>query len=173
MNLFEEKYDGELLFEIENAVIDDESVTMDLLAEYQSEKVGLQVILPIQAKRMFFKTFVFPNSTKPMKFCTMGECSDRFVKVLDKIWKPDFEVDGKFDPNPVEIEYAVLNKDVFDLMNDKVYTRVYAQIDMETGDPFDNFNLEIGFNFNLNRKRASFVERKRETRNDFLAMLVE
>ncbi len=173
MNLFEGQYDGELCFEIENTVIDDETITMDLVAEYQSKTVGLQVVVPILSKRVLFKNFLLPNTAKPMKFCSNGECSDRFVTVLDKLWKPDFIVEGKFDPNPVEIEYAILNKDMVDLMNEKIYTRVYAQIDMETGDPFDNFNLEIGFNFNLNRKRASFVERKREMRNDFLAMLVE
>ena len=43
MNLFEDIYDGELNFEIENYIIESEYISMDLLSEYQEKTVGLQV----------------------------------------------------------------------------------------------------------------------------------
>ena len=172
MNLFEDIYDGELNFEIENYTIEPEYISMDLLSEYQEKTVGLQVKVPIQTKKILFKNIILPDTSRTVQFLSLGERSDQLITALDEIWHPDFEVDGKFDPNGAEIEYAILNKEMFDCMKDKTYTRLYYQIDMETGDEFDNFNLEIGFNFNLDRKRASFVERKRETRNDLIAILM-
>ncbi len=172
MNLIEEIYDGELNFEIGNALIESDYISMDLCANYEDKEVGFRVKMPIQGKRVFFKTYVFPDTGRPMQFFSLGESSDRLIKVLEKLWNPDFEVEGKFDTNGVELEYAILNKDIFDCTQEKTFTRLFAYIDMETGDEFDNFNIEVGFNFNLSRKRASIVERKRETRNDFLAILM-
>ncbi len=172
MNLFEEIYDGELNFEIVSSEIGDDGIVMDLSAEYEGESVGLRVKMPIQQKKMIFKSFIFPDASRPMEFYSLGEQSDRLIKALDAIWHPDFEVEGKFDPNGAEIEYAILNKEFFDCTKEKTYTRLYYQLDLETGDSFDNYNLEIGFNFNLGRSRASFVERKRELRNDLIALLM-
>ena len=173
MNLFEELYDGELNFEIENEVVDGEQITMDLYAEYNGQKVGFKVEFPIQTRRVLFKNLILPDISNPIIFKSLGDCSDNFVKVLDQIWSPDFEVSGKFEENAVEIEYAVLNREAFDVTKDKTYVRMYAQIDMETGDEYDNINMELGFNFNLDRKRASLVETKRLMRNDFLAMIMQ
>lgn len=173
MNLFEEIYDGDLNFEIVNEVIGAEEITMDLLAEHEGEKIGFQVVVPIQTRRMMFKSMVMPNVSAPIVFRSLGECSDNFVSLLDKVWSPDFEVDGKFEDCDVEIEFSVLNKEIFDVTKDKTYTRLYAQIDMETGDEYDNINMELGFNFNLERKRASLVETKRVMRNDFLALIMK
>ena len=172
MNLFEEIYDGELNFEIENSQIKTDGIVMDLVSEFEGKRVGLQVKMPIQSKRMLFKSFVFPDTTRPMEFHSLGESSDRLILAVDTIWHPDFEVEGKFDPNGAEIEYAILNKEVFDCTKEKTYTRLFYHVDLETGDAFDNFDLEIGFNFNLTRGRASFVERKRGTRNDLIAILM-
>ncbi len=172
MNLFENTYDGELSFDIENFTIETDEIIMDLFAEFEGKRVGLQVTFPIQTKRVMFKSMVMPDQTRPMFFASLGESSDQFIAALDKIWSPDFEVSGKFEENAVEIEYAILNRELFDCTKDKTYTRVYAQIDMETGDEYDNINLELGFNFNLERKRASIVEIKRQTRNDFLALIM-
>lgn len=173
MNLFEHDYDGELSFDIENFSVESNEIIMDLCAEFEGEKLGLQVTFPVQSRRMMFKTMVIPDQTRPVVFASLGECSDKFISALDKVWAPDFEVGGKFEENPVEIEYAILNKDLFDCTKDKTYTRIYAQIDMETGDSYDNINMELGFNFNLERRRASFVEIKRLTRNDFLALIMQ
>lgn len=173
MNLFEELYDGELNFEIENEVIEAETITMDLSAEHEGEKVGFQVVFPIRTSRMMFKTTVMPSPTQPILIKSLGECSDRFVALLDKLWAPDFEVSGKFEEDAIEIEYSILNRDIFDCTKDKTYTRLYAQIDMETGDDYDNINMELGFNFNLSRRRASLVETKRAMRNDFLALIMK
>ena len=172
MVLYEDIYDGELNFEIADFEIGTEEISMDLLSEYNGESVGVRVKMPIQQKRMLFKSFVFPDANRPMVFSSLGEQSDRLIAALDSIWNPDFEVDGGFDPNGAELDYAILNKELFDCTSEKTYTRLYYQLDMETGDAFDNFNLEIGFNFNLGRKRASIVERKRETRNDLIALLM-
>jgi len=173
MNLFEEIYDGELNFEIENEVIGTEEITMDLLAEHEGKRVGFQVVVPIQARRMMFKSMVMPNVSAPIVFRSLGECSDIFVSPKDRLWSPDFEVEGKFEDCDVEIEFSVLNKEIFDVMKDKTYTRLYAQIDMETGDEYDNINMELGFNFNVERKRASLIETKRTMRNDFLALIMK
>lgn len=172
MKLFEGTYDGELNFEIISSEIGADGIVMELFAEYEGEDVGLQVKMPIQQKKMLFKNFIFPDASRPMEFHSSGENSDRLIKALDKIWHPDFEVEGKFEPNGAEIEYAILNKELFDCTKEKTYTRLYYQLDLETGDAFDNINLEIGFNYNLGRNRASFVERKRETRNDLIAILM-
>lgn len=173
MNLFEQTYDGELSFDIENFTVEADAITMDLCADFEGEKVGLQAVFPIQTKRVMFKSMIMPDQTRSIAFNSLGECSDNFVRALDKIWSPDFEVSGKFETQAVEIEYAILNRELFDCTKDKTYTRIYAQIDMETGDEYDNINLELGFNFNLERKRASFVEIKRLTRNDFLALIMQ
>ena len=173
MNLFEELYDGELNFEIENEVIESEIITMDLCAEHVGEKVGFQVVFPIRTSRMLFKTVVMPNPTQPILIKSLGACSDRFVTLLDKLWSPDFEVSGEFEEDAIEVEYSVLNREIFDCTKDKTYTRLYAQIDLETGDDYDNINMELGFNFNLDRKRASLVETKRAMRNDFLALIMK
>ena len=173
MNLFEQTYDGELSFDIENFSVEADMITMDLYAEFEGERVGLGVVFPIQTRRVMFKTMVMPDQTKPILFNSLGECSDRFVAALDKIWCPDFEVSGKFEESAVEVEYTILNRELFECTKDKTYTRIFAQIDMETGDEYDNINMELGFNFNLERKRASFVEIKRLTRNDFLALIMQ
>ncbi len=173
MNLFEHEYDGELSFNIENFSVESNEIIMDLYAEFEGKKLGLQVSFPIQSKRVLFKTMVMPDQTRPIIFSSLGECSDNFIGALDKIWMPDFEVSGKFEQNAVEMEYAILNRELFDCTKDKTYTRIYAQIDMETGDEYDNINMELGFNFNLDRKRASFVEIKRLTRDDFLALIMQ
>ncbi len=173
MNLFEELYDGELNFAIENEIVEAETITMDLLAEYEGETVGFQVVFPIQTRRMMFKSMVMPSPTKPVLIKSLGECSDRLVSLLDKLWSPDFEVSGKFEEDAIEIEYSILNREMFDCTKDKTYTRLYAQIDMETGDEYDNINMELGLNFNLDRKRASLVETKRAMRNDFLALIMQ
>ena len=173
MNLFNEIYDGELDFEIRNKAVDSDLITLDLYAEYDGEEVGLRVVFPIKANRFLFNSMKLPDISKPIVFKSLGECSDRLVTALDRIWSPDFEVVGKFEENDVEIEFAVLNREAFDVTKDKVYTRVYAQIDMETGDDYDNINMEIGFNFNLERNRASLVETKKIMRNDFLALIMQ
>lgn len=172
MNLFEEIYDGELNFIIENYTIENDVITMDLMAEYEGESVGLRVAVPVQNRRMMFKSVVLPNISSPIVFTSLGECSDRFVAALDRIWAPDFEVEGGFTADAVEAEYAVLNREIFDCTKEKTYFRIYYTLDMETGDEFDNMNMELGFNFNLERKRASFIELKRQMRNDFLAMIM-
>ena len=58
MNLFEDIYDGELNFEIENYIIESEYISMDLLSEYQEKTVGLQVKVPIQTKKILFKNII-------------------------------------------------------------------------------------------------------------------
>lgn len=173
MNLYEDIYDGELNFEIENLEMSADAAVMDLVSEYKGEKVGLKVSLPLQTKRVMFKNITMLAVSKPIIFTSVGESSDRLVAVLDKIWNPDFEVEGKFSSQDVEIEYTILNREMFDCTKEKVYTRLYANIDMQTGDEFDNINMELGFNFNLDRKRASFVELKKVLRNDFLALIME
>ncbi len=172
MNLFEEIYDGELCFEIADYTVEADFITMDLVAEYEGKEVGFQVRMPVQTKKMLFKSMILPDTSRGMEFISSGERSDRFIAALDTIWTPDFEVEGKFEANVVELDYSILNKELFECTKDKTYTRLYAEIDMETGDPFDNINTEILFNFNLSRKRASLIEGKRALRNDFLAMIM-
>lgn len=168
--LIGEEYDGELMFDIVSVEENDGFLHMEVAAEYEGETVGFCMSVPTLSRKMLFKSISVLDTAKPMVFSSAGEKSDRLVKVLDQIWKPDFIVSNAFSSEPVEIEYAVLNKEMFDYRTDKVYTRLYCQEDLESGDAFENFNLEIGLNFNADRKRVTIVEMKKEYRNDLLAL---
>ncbi len=172
MNLFENEYDGELNFEITDKQVTEEKITMDLSAEYNGQTVGLQVSVPLLRRKMLFKSATFLKAGSPVILSSLGEQSDRFLQALDEIWNPDFEVEHAFSEEPVELEYSLLNKDLYDCLTEKNYLKLFADIDLETGDDFDNINMEIGFNFNLGRNRASFVEKKKELRDDFAALIM-
>lgn len=172
MTLIEEVYDGELNFEIVNDSIETDHISMDLVSEYNGQTVGLHVDVPIKSKRVMFKNLVFLDAAGTIEFSKIDEKSDRLIKALDELWTPDFEVEGGFSEAPVEIEFSVLNKEMFDCTTEKTYIRIYNDVEMETGDSFDDIHVELGFNFNLGRKRASFIEKKKAFRNDFLAMIM-
>lgn len=172
MNLIEEVYDGELNFEIENDVVGEDAISMDLIAEYEGKNVGMHVCVPIKKKRMMFKSFSFLDPSRTVTFSSLGENSDNLITAMDALWTPDFEVEGKFSDVPVEIEFSILNRDAFDCTVEKTYIRIYNDVEMNTGDPFDDIHVELGLNFNLGRKRASIIEKKKNFRNDFLAMLL-
>ena len=112
------------------------------------------------------------SQTGTVRFESDGEASDRLVRALGTLWDPEFEVSDGFTDGAAELEFSILNREMYDPMTDKNYLRLYTNIPMETGDSFDDINVEICFNFNLSRGRASIGESKREMRDDFLALIM-
>ena len=157
-DLFYEEYDGEMLFDIENLKCDIDNYTFDIKAVYNGEVIGMNIKLPVIIRKSLFKTIKFVKPGAKLGFTSIGEESDRFVRTIETLFKAPYKSSGEFSEETETLDFSVLNKQMYDLDNDKIYIKIYNGEDQSDFEEDEKVNIELNFSFNFASKRASLVE---------------
>lgn len=172
-DLFFDKYDGEMFFDISDIEFGTEEYTFVIKAQYDGKTVGVKVILPVLIRRSLFKTIKLVKNNSKIVFQSIGEESDNFVCALESLLKPPFKSTKRFTDEPEGIDFSVLNTQLYELDTDKVYLKLFNGDDQTDLEEDEKINLEMNFSFNLQTKRASLVEVKDGYSSDIVAILMK
>lgn len=172
-DLFFDKYDGEMFFDISDIEFGTEEYTFVIKAQYDGKTVGVKVILPVLIRRSLFKTIKLVKNHSKIVFQSIGEESDNFVCALEALLKPPFKSTKRFTDEPEGIDFSVLNTQLYELDTDKVYLKLFNGDDQTDLEEDEKINLEMNFSFNLQTKRASLVEVKDGYSSDIVAILMK
>lgn len=172
-DLFFDKYDGEMFFDISDIEFGTEEYTFVIKAQYDGITVGVKVILPVLIRRSLFKTIKLVKNHSKIVFQSIGEESDNFVCALESLLKPPFKSTKRFTDEPEGIDFSVLNTQLYELDTDKVYLKLFNGDDQTDLEEDEKINLEMNFSFNLQTKRASLVEVKDGYSSDIVAILMK
>ena len=171
--LFYDKYDGEMLFDIVDCIKENDEYTFVLKSVYKGEQVGFQLSVPIVNRRSLFKSFKFVLPSGQMKFSTIGEESDRFICALEELLKPVYKSTRKFTEEIETADFTVINSQLYDIDSDKVYIKIYNGEDQSGLDEDEKINLEMNFAFSLGSNRASLIEVRDGYSADLVAVLMK
>ena len=171
--LYYEKYEGEMFFDIENCNFGSEEYTFDLKADRNGETVGVQVSVPVMVRRSLFKTLKFVKPGGQVKFSSLGEESDRLICTLEELFKPPFKSSKKFSEQTETLDFSVLNKEMYELDSDKIYLKLFNGEDQSDFDEDEKINIELNFSFNFASKRASIIEVREGYSADLVAVLMK
>ena len=174
VNLENGEFDGELCFSIVESDITADCCTMTLGAQDEGAIVGFKVEIPIITKKMAFRAYQMICPAGKMKFSSIGEKSDAFVRTFKKFFTPSYEVSDGFTSGPVEVDYVLQNKGAYDLNQDKMYLRMfYDETQDEDLPKNERVHFNMTFSFNLSRETASIIERETGYSADFLCYIME
>ena len=172
-DLFYENYDGEMLFDIENLKCDNDSYSFDIKAIYDGQIIGMNVKLPVIIRKSLFKTLKFLKPNGKICFESLGEESDNFIKTIEKLFKAPYKSSGQFTDEAESLDFSVLNRQIYDLDNDKIYIKIFNGEDQSDFDEDEKVNIELNFSFNLSTKRASIIEVREGYSADLVATLMK
>lgn len=172
-DLFYENYDGEMLFDISDIEVDNENLSFVIKSNYNDRTIGAKITIPVIVRRSFFKTVKLIKNSSQLIISSIGEESDAFICVLDELLKPGFKSSRAFTDEPEGIDFSVLNRELYDFDNDKIYLKLYNGEDQSDFEEDEKINLEMNFSFNLNTKRASLVEVRDGYSADLIAILMK
>lgn len=172
-DLFFDKYDGEMFFDISDIEFGTEEYSFTISAQYNDKTVGTRVVLPVIIRRSLFKTIKLVKNNSKITFLSIGEESDNFVCALEQLLKPPFRSTKRFTDEPEGIDFSVLNNQMYELDSDKVYLKLYNGDDQTDLEEDEKINLEMNFTFNLNTKKASLVEVKDGYSSDLVAIFMK
>ena len=170
--LFYDKYEGEMFFDIENIETDSNKYKLTLSALYNGETVGFEISIPVVIRKSLFKTFKLVMPSGQVELSSSGENSDRFVCAIETLLKPAYKSTKKFSEQIETLDFSILNKELYDLDNDKIYLKIYNAEDQSDFEEDEKINLEMNFSFNLNTKRASLYEIRDGYSADLVAVLM-
>ncbi len=172
-DLFYEKYDGEMFFDISDIEFGNDEYSFTISALYNEKTVGAKVVLPVLIRRSLFKTVKLVKNNSKLTFVSIGEESDNLVCALEDLLKPAFRSSRRFTEEPEGIDFTVINKQMYELDTDKVYLKLYNGDDQTDLDEDEKINLEMNFTFNLQTKKASLVEVKDGYSADLVAIIMK
>ena len=172
-DLFFDKYDGEMFFEISDVECGTDEYSFTIRAQYGEKTVGAKVVFPILIRRSLFKTMKLVKNNSRLSFVSIGEESDNLVCALEELLKPPFRSTKRFTDEPEEIDFSVLNRQLYELDTDKIYLKIYNADDQADLEEDEKINLEMNFTFNLQTKKASLIEVKDGFSSDLVAILMK
>lgn len=172
-DLIYDKYNGEMFFEISDVESDNQELSFVFKADYNGKEVGAKITIPVIVRRSFFKGVKLIKNSSQLIISSIGEASDNFICVLEELFKAPYKSSRKFTEEPEEIDYAVLNRELYELGTDKIYLKFYNAEDQSDYEPDERINLELNFTFNLNTMRASLIEVKDGFSADLIAILMK
>ena len=111
-DLFYDKYDGEMFFDIVDLEKGSEQYSFTIKAEYDGKIVGARVTVPVLIRRSLFKTYKFIKNNSQIKFASIGEESDNFICMLETLLKPAYKSSRRFSEEPDAIDFSVLNREI-------------------------------------------------------------
>lgn len=175
IDLFIDKYDGEMFFDITDIQKDKEGLSFTFLANYEGSNVGANVFIPTITRRALFKSITLFKPNSQLVFSSIGKESDDFVVALENLLKPPFKSSKKFTDEPEGIDFSVVNPNIYelDIDNDKIYLKLFNGEDQSDLDEDEKINLEMNFSFNLSTKRASLIEVRDGYSSDLVAILMK
>ena len=171
--LFYDKYEGEMFFDIDEIEKNADEYSFVIKADYKGKTVGARVSVPVLVRKSLFKTYKFVKTNEQILFTSIGSESDDFICALEELLKPPYKSSKHFSEEPDSIDYAVLNREVYDLDNDKIYLRLFNAEDQSDYEEDEKINLEMHFTFNLSSKRASLIEVRDGYSADIIAILMK
>lgn len=171
--LFYDKYQGEMFFDIENVEKSNNEYSFDIKAVYNGAVVGARICVPVLIRKSLFKTFKFVKINDRISITSIGQESDALICALEDLLKPEYRSTKRFSEEPDDIDFSVINKEVYDLDNDKIYLRLFNGEDQSDFDDDEKINLEMHFTFNLSSKRASLIEVREGYSADLIAILMK
>lgn len=171
--LYIDKYDGEMFFDIEDIETGNEEYSFVIKADYKGKIVGARVTIPVLIKRSLFKVIKLVKVNEQLSITSIGEESDNFICMLEELLKPSYKSSKRFSDEPDAIDYSVMNREMYDLDNDKIYLRMFNGEDQSDFDEDEKINLEMYLTFNLNTKRASIAEVRDGYSADLVAILMK
>lgn len=171
-DLFYDVYDGELTFDIVDCDKTDDLYEFVLKANYEGNEVGLKISFPIIKRRALFKSITLLNSGAQVEFSSIGIESDNLIVVLEQLLKPAYKSSGKFSENIETLDFSVLNREMYDIDSDKIYTKIFNGEDQTGLDEDERINCELNFTFNLSTMRASLIEVRDGYSADLVAVLM-
>lgn len=171
--LYYEKYEGEMFFDIENCNFGSEEYSFELRAEHNGQTVAVKVAVPVVVRRSLFKTIKFVKPSGQIKFSSVGEESDRFICALEQLYKPPFRSSKKFSEQTETLDFSVLNREMYELDSDKIYLKLFNDEDQSDFDEDEKINIELNFSFNFASKRASLIEVRDGYSADIVAVLMK
>ncbi len=172
-DLFIDRYDGEMFFDISDVEYGTEEYSFTISAQYNDKTVGARVVVPVLIRRSLFKTIKLVKNNSKITFLSIGEESDNFVCALEDLLKPPFRSTKKFTDEPEGIDFSVLNRQLYELDTDKVYLKIYNGDDQTDLEEDEKINLEMNFSFNFQTKKASLVEVKDGFSSDLVAIFMK
>ena len=172
ISLYEDEYEGELRFSVVESEIGEKTLTMTLGAKDGEELVGFKIEIPIVTRRVLFKNFQMLLPSGTLKFFSIGEMSDRFIKTMERVYNPGYPVTNGFSSEPVEIDYTLRNQG--DFHQDKIYLKLYYDETQDEDLPQnERIHLKMNFAFNLSRETASLIETEDGFSADLAAFLMK
>ena len=173
IDLYLEKYNGEMFFDISDIESDNEYLSFVFKATYNNKVIGAKITIPVVIKRSFFKGTKLLRDSGSLTISSIGEESDNFICALEELFKPDYKSTRKFTYEPEPIDYVVLNRGLYEFAEDKIYIKLCNNDDQSDFEEDEKINLELNFSFNLSTNRASLVEVKDGYSADLIAILMK
>ncbi len=171
--LFNEKYNGEMFFDISDVDCNQEECSFNITASYGEKVVGARIVIPIIVRRSLFKTIKLVKNNAKLYLESIGQESDNLVCALEELLKPQYKSTKRFTDEPEGIDFSVLNRQLYEFDSDKVYLKLYNGDDQSDLEEDEKINLEMNFSFNLQGKKASLVEVKDGFSADLVAIIMK
>lgn len=172
-DLFYETYDGEMLFDIESLEKANDKYSFVIKSNYNGTVIGLKIEIPVIVRKTLFKTVKFLRPNGKIDFSSIGEPSDAFIKTIEELFKPQYSSSGAFSEETESLDFSVLNREMYDLDNDKLYIKIFNGEDQSDFEEDEKINIELNFSFNFATKRASLVEVRDGFSADLVATLMK
>ncbi len=172
-DLFFDNYSGEMFFDIDDIEQGDGKCSFTFKAEYDGKTVGARFEIPLTVKRSLFKTIKYVPPRGQAKITSIGEESDNLICAFEALLKPSYKSSRRFSETPDAVDYAILNREVYEFDSDKIYLKLYNGEDQSDFDEDEKINLEMQFTFNLATKRASLSETRDGYSADIIAVLMK
>lgn len=172
-DLFYDKYDGEMFFDIEDIKKGSEEYSFTIKAQYDGKIIGARVSVPVLIRRSLFKTYKFIKTNSQLKITSIGQESDDFICALESLLKPPYKSSRHFSDEPDPIDFSVLNRELYDIDSDKIYLKLFNGEDQSDFDEDEKINLEMNFTFNLSSNKASLIEVRDGYSADIIAILMK
>ena len=175
IDLLGEEYNGDFNFKIADYDYENDYLYLTLKADYNEKVAGIVIKVPVIIKKQLFKTLKVIDNTRKIEFESVDdECSKVLLTAFENVLKPDFKVTKKFTPDLAELDFQIENRQFYDMDSEKIYLKIYYDEEDTQDIPKDErIHIELKFNFNIPRMRATLSESKKGYTNDFLTVIME
>ena len=171
--LYYENYDGEMFFDIDSLEFSNNEYTFDIKSNYNGNEIGMHISIPVIVSRSLFKSIKIIKPNGKITFETIGNESDLLVSTFEELFKPPFESSKSFSDAVETLDYSVLNKQMYDLDNDKVFIKIYNGDDQSGLEEDEKINIELNLSLNFVSKRATISEVRDGYSSDIVAVLMK
>lgn len=171
--LFFDKYNGEMFFDIVSCEKEADEYVMVAKAEYKGETIGFQFSVPVIIRKGLFKVVKFVKTGSQIKFSSIGEESDRFICALEELLKPTYKSSKRFSEEVETLDFSVLNREMYDLDTDKIHLKIFNGEDQSDFEEDEKINIEMNLAFNVQNCKATLVEIRDGYSADLVAALMK